>query len=272
MWPFSPFLCVENLPVPTSFYILSNCELNLIYFYIYCSNLVDLKDFRENSAYYGQIHSIITFKKSLVHLCPLFYLCSLVFSCVLLVFHLCSTCVHLCSLVFTCVHLCSLVFTCVHLCSLVFTCVHLCSLVFTCVHLCLLVFTCVPLVFTCVHLCSTCVHLCSFVFHLCSLVFICVHLCSSVFICVHLCSSVFICVHLCSSVFICVLLVFICVHLCSLVFPLVWCFRLERLQQAHHSSCLRTAGFFSIACNKVVVVRIRSGETLIRMSINFDRR
>ena len=79
------------------------------------------------------------------------HLCSLVFTCVLLVFHLCSTCVYLCSLVFTCV---LLVFTCVHLCSLVFTCVHLCSLVF---------------------------YLCSLVFHLCSFVFICVHLCS------HLC-------------------------------------------------------------------------------------
>ena len=47
--------------VPTSFHILSNCELNLIYFYIQCSKLVDLKDFRENSACYGQKHSIITF-------------------------------------------------------------------------------------------------------------------------------------------------------------------------------------------------------------------
>ena len=59
-----------------------------------------------------------------------FYLCSLVLTCVLLVF----TFVHLCSFVFTCVHLCSLVFylcsTCVHLCSLVFICVHLCSFVF----------------------------------------------------------------------------------------------------------------------------------------------
>ena len=65
------------------------------------------------------------------------HLCSLVFTCVPLVFHLRSTCVHLCSLVFTCV---PLVFTCVHLCLtcvlLVFTCVHLCSFVFTCVHLC----------------------------------------------------------------------------------------------------------------------------------------
>ena len=160
---FSFSLC-RNLTVPTSFHILSNCELNLIYFYIQCSNLVDLKDFRENSAYYGQKHSIITFKKSLVHFIVL-------------------TCVHLCSLVF---YLCSLVFTCVplvfHLCSLVFTCV---PLVFICVHLCSLMFTCVPLVSICVHLCSTCVHLCS----------TCVHLCSSVF---HLCSFVIICVHLCS--------------------------------------------------------------------------
>ena len=93
LWPFSPFLCVENLTVPTSFHILSNCELNLIYFYIQCSNLVDLKDFRENSAYYGKIHSVITFKESLVHLCSLF---QPVFTFV----HLCSAFVHLCSLSF----------------------------------------------------------------------------------------------------------------------------------------------------------------------------
>ena len=83
---------------------LSNRELNLIYFYIQCSKLADLKDFRKNSACYGQKHSIITFKKSLVHLCSLLSP----------VFHLCSTCV---PLVFTCVHLCSFVF---YLCSFVF--------------------------------------------------------------------------------------------------------------------------------------------------------
>ena len=44
-----------------SFHILSKCELNLIYFYIQCSKLVDLKDFQENSACYGQKHKIITF-------------------------------------------------------------------------------------------------------------------------------------------------------------------------------------------------------------------
>ena len=46
---FSFSLCRK--PVLTSFHILSNCELNLIYFYIQCNNLVDLKDFRENSAH-----------------------------------------------------------------------------------------------------------------------------------------------------------------------------------------------------------------------------
>ena len=61
--------------------------------------------------------------------------------------------------------------------------------------------------------------------HLCSLVFTCVLL---VFICVHLCSLVFTCVPL---VFICVLLMFICVNLCSLVFPLVWCFRLDLVDE-----------------------------------------
>ena len=40
----------------TSFHILSKCELNLIYFYIQCSKLVDLKDFQENSACYGHKH------------------------------------------------------------------------------------------------------------------------------------------------------------------------------------------------------------------------
>ena len=151
------------------------------------------------------------------------------FTCV----HLCSTCV---PLVFTFVHLCS---TCVplvfHLCS---TCVHLCSLVFTCVHLCSLVSTCVPLMF---HLCSTCVplvfHLCSTCVHLCSLVFTCVplvfHLCSTrVPLVFHLCSLVF---HLCSFVFICVPLVF---HLCSFVFiyvSLVWCFRLDQSRSGSQS-------------------------------------
>ena len=61
-------------------------------------------------------------------------------------------CVHLCS---TCVHLCSLVFTCVHLCSFMFQLVfYLCSFVF---HLCSYVFVCVPFVLIRVHLCS---HLC----------------------------------------------------------------------------------------------------------------
>ena len=56
LWPFYRFLCVENLTVPTSFHILSKCELNSIYFYIQCSKLVDLKDFQENSVCYGHKH------------------------------------------------------------------------------------------------------------------------------------------------------------------------------------------------------------------------
>ena len=50
------FSLLENLTVPTSFHILSKCELNLIYFYIQCSKLVDLKDFQENSACYAHKH------------------------------------------------------------------------------------------------------------------------------------------------------------------------------------------------------------------------
>ena len=56
VWLFSRFLYVENLTVPTSFHILSKCELNLIYFYIQYSKLVDLKDFQEKSACYGEKH------------------------------------------------------------------------------------------------------------------------------------------------------------------------------------------------------------------------
>ena len=137
----SPFLRAENLTVPTSFHVLSNCELNSIYFYIQCSNLDDLKDFRENFSYYGQKHSIITLKNHLFICVHCFNLCSLVFHLCSLVFHLCSLVFHLCLLVF---YLCSFVF---YLCSFVFICVHLCSFVFICVHLCSFVFTCVP---TCV--------------------------------------------------------------------------------------------------------------------------
>ena len=99
---------------------------------------------------------------------------------------------------------------------------------------------CFPLEFSLLYLCSTCVLL---VFYLCSHMFTCVHLCSLVFYlhstCVHLCST---CVplmfHLCSTcvllVFICLHLssfVFTCIHLCSFVFLLVWCFRLDPINQ-----------------------------------------
>ena len=59
------------------------------------------------------------------------------------------------------------------------------------------------------------------------------------FNCVHLCST---CVHLCSLVF----------HLCSFVFtcvPLVWCFRLDRTQQAffHNSELRRQSVSYSLS-------------------------
>ena len=117
----------------------------------------------------------------------MFYSCSLLFTCVLIVFirvHWSSSPIDSCS---TCVRSYSLVS---YSYSLVFTRTHSYSLVFTRVHSCSLVFTRILLEFTGVHWCSL-------VFYSCSLVFIGVPL------------------------------VFTDVHWCSLVFPFVWCFRLD---------------------------------------------